>query len=180
MRRLLVLAVLATIVTAPMPARAVDDPPLRWRGTGERHLVLEVSGVPDAFMEPIRKAAAAWSRSPNVEITVERGGRCWDFRNRLELCGESYPALSWLGLTSIWDNARGEISYVSIEVNLARSWDWQRLRFVACHELGHALGLGHRPELSSRSCMVPNFSRVSASPAIPDETDLANLAELYA
>jgi hypothetical protein len=174
------LAMLAALTAfAPAQARA-SDAPARWSGTGERQLVLEVSGVPDEFLAPIRKAAAVWSRSPAVEITVKVGGTCWDFRNRLELCGSSYPDASWLGLTSIWTNGRNDLQYVSIEVNLARTWTWERRRFVACHELGHALGLEHRSEASGRSCMLPNFSQITTSPAIPDENDLANLAALYA
>ena len=179
MRRFIILLILVSAVAVPTPASGATDSPTRWRGTGERQLVLEVSGVPDEFIEPIRKTAAAWSRSPAVDITVEVTGECWDFTNRLELCGSSYPTASWLGLTSVWVNHQNQITYVQIEVNLAKTWNWEKRRYVVCHELGHALGLGHRPELSSRSCMVPNFSRVSASPAIPDATDLADLAALY-
>ena len=180
MRRLVIFFVLVSAVAMPTPASGATDSAVRWRGTGEIQLVLEVSGVPDQFIEPITKAAAAWSRSPAVEITVEVTGECWDFTNRLELCGSSYPDASWLGLASVWVNKRDRITYVQLEVNLAKTWNWEKRRYVVCHELGHALGLGHRPELSSRSCMVPNFSRVSASPAIPDATDLAALAALYA
>ena len=180
MRRYIVIFfVLVPAVAVPTSAGAATDSAVRWRGTGERQLVLEVSGVPRVWLEPIRKAAEGWSRSPAVEITVERTGECYDFTNRLEFCGWSYPRESWLGLTSIWADRRDRITYVQIEVNLAKTWNWEKRRFVACHELGHALGLGHRPELSSRSCMVPNFSRVSASPAIPDATDLSDLAALY-
>jgi hypothetical protein len=180
MRRFVIIFfVLVSAVAVPTPASGATDSAVRWRGRGERQLVLEVSGVPHAFIRPIRRAAAAWSRSPAVDIAVRVTGECWDFTNRLEFCGSSRPDASWLALTSVWVNRRGQITYVQIEVNLAKTWNWQKRRYVACHELGHALGLDHRPELSSRSCMVPNFSRVSSSPAIPDETDLADLAALY-
>ena len=179
MRRTLVSMVVIVAALAPAQAGAAEAP-ARWSGTGERQLVVNVSGVPDAFLGPIRRSAEAWSRSPAVEVAVEVGGTCWDFRDRLELCGSSYPTASWLGLTSVWVNGRNNIQYVTIEVNLAKTWTWERRRFVACHELGHALGLVHRSEVSGPSCMLPNFSMVDASPAIPDDTDLANLAALYA
>ena len=70
--------------------------------------------------------------------------------------------------------ATGYAWYGSLHLNDRHLSSAAARRKTACHELGHALGLGHRR--TGRTCMRDGFATMYVH---PDATDHANLRALY-
>jgi len=171
--------VVLTLLVPAMRAQADHDAVVHWAGVGERVIVVE-NNLPDTWLAPLKAAAADWSRSPYIEIVIASAGTCWDLATPLEFCWSHYsPAASWIGLSSTWTDGSGHLTHVVMEANADKTWGSGKRRFVACHELGHALGLGHRPEINGQSCMMPRFGFVTLFPARPDAHDMAAVLALY-
>ena len=173
-------AVLATSAPSGVWVATATTPRPHWTGTRERTIVIE-NNLPPEWLAPLRAAAADWSRSPYVKFVLGPAGTCWDLATRVEFCWSSYtPTPSWIGLASTWRDDAGHLSYVTLEANALKSWGPGKRRYVACHELGHALAASHRTEVTGQSCMVPKFSDVTIFPAKPDPVDLDALMTAYA
>lgn len=89
----------------------------------------------------------------------------------------NYGATGWLGLTSLESISSCHINKASIKLNRyyldSPSYTDSTIAKIACHEIGHTLGLSH--SASTTSCM--NHSSTSIS---PDAHDVDTIRSIYA
>ena len=170
MRKLVAIAVLLGVVALPAPALAGA----RWyRGTGTEVTV---------YLERTRVGARNWS-------TVKRAGVVWAYSGRIRVvfvdrcpsrwyCVKVYDgrwATNKAGWTTLnYDPRTNYAWYGSLHLNNRYLTGSATRRKTAYHELGHALGLGHRR--TGRTCMRDGFATMYGR---PDATDYANLRALY-
>ena len=118
-------------------------------------------------MTAIRNGILSWNGLAN--ITLREGG------SDIQVYFSSYPGMGTAGYTN--NNTIGstiinsEITFYNDVVGNSTS-RWQT---VACHEVGHALGLLHY-EAYSASVMYPMLENCSSYPQQPD---IAGLQALY-
>lgn len=153
-----------------------------WEGDGERTIYVE-NDLPSDWDIPLRNAVADWNRSSYIHLVLVDGDEtCYDFDYQVEFCWSRYtPTPTWIGLTSTWTYEDGHLRYAVSEANAGKSWGNGKRRFVACHELGHAIGiLAHSTATSGSGCMVARFAYVTVYPARPSAADYTTLSEVYA
>jgi len=91
-------------------------------------------------------------------------------RKEVHVCNADYGAVGWAGLTELTESGP---HIVSIRVRINDHYVTSATeRLVACHELGHSIGLGHR--MQSTSCM-----KQGTSTPHPDSSDYAELDLIY-
>ena len=156
--------VLAAVVLWGSPALASHGNGKHWSGQGERTVrVIDRTGDA-ALQKKVRSAVAAWdSGATKVKLLYETGsGGCRLDQKRIEVCqgGKSFTKWSY----------DSNNHFLGVVVTLSPSMMRKAGDAIACHELGHALGLGHRP--SGTSCMT---ATVSPSQTTPDGHDFATV-----
>ena len=147
------------LALAPSTASAHHGRGIRWAAP----LLVKVGDCTQARWRPaVRAAVADWDRTPGLSV---RRVRC--NRGRFSV-RSGYFQRSWAGLASPRSSGGliQSIAGVSIENRYSRT-------SIVCHELGHALGLGHW--YSPVSCMYPGPSRAGR----PRAHDYAALAAQY-
>ncbi len=157
------LFVFTVAVAVAPPASASHGNGLHWIRPTSNMLrnvaVVDKTGSPD-WATKIRSAINSWNAGLNtVELVYSTGstGGCSLNNGRIEICLGSSSSANWRYNT--YSHLLGAI------VTLNRN-HFSAAEAMACHELGHTLGLRHRSERSS--CLT---STVYASQTKPDAHD---------
>jgi hypothetical protein len=121
---------------------------------------------------PVKAAAARWSAGNPVDFRYTTTG-C-PKNSQCVIIKQSELAAPTVGVTSI-ARVGTDIKSVTIvlDTTFGRTNSAARRRNVACHELGHSLGLQHRTGTSS--CLTPYVTTTK----YPDATDIRNLKVMY-
>jgi matrixin len=168
----LALAVIGAVAAGIAPTSAASNAWFRWPGTPPIKLTVR---VPQPELQPsFQRAVAAWGLSPAYKLTLVSQTQCPAVR-QISVCND--PA----GVETLDNPAATSPTMVNGQGISATIWvhdPWlagastEELDYMACHELGHALGLAHQAVYDS--CMSYAFAR-----PFPNAQDYRSLGELY-
>jgi predicted Zn-dependent protease len=132
-----------------------------------------INGATGGWQDAVTGAANRWSdKSTVLDIAVEGGAAgCGQVNGAMKVCNGSFSG-SWAGLTTVGLVGK-HIQWATVKLDNSAG---TAQRAVSCHEIGHALGLGHRQPSETSSCMTPS---VSASQRGPDAHDRKMLKRIY-
>jgi hypothetical protein len=166
-------ATLAFLAVVAVPATALAQP--HWyRGSNAQVTVyVEKTRVGATNWSYVKRAGIEWARSGRIRIVFVKR-----FPSRY-YCLQVYEGSSTrrlAGWTTLnYDPKTNVAWYGSVHLNNRYLTTASARRKTACHELGHAVGLGHRR--TGRTCMRDGFTTMYGH---PDATDYANLRRIYA
>jgi hypothetical protein len=147
-------------------ARSID---MGWRWVPATVSVVDATGS-WAWHAAIADAIDNWNRAGVISMSLSTGP-CELAYRRITFCLGNLPGMT--AGTTISPPQPGPLEFVQIT---SRPWQsWLRMRKIACHELGHAIGLGHDVPPTS-SCMAPVLNWAGVSPS---QEDYALLATMY-
>jgi hypothetical protein len=174
MKRTLLLLTLLGVVAAIAPmASANHSAGWHWRRGSNPFDVRVINGTTSGWFDSVNGAARRWSNKSTVlDMDTEDGGSgCGAVVGAVKVCN-GYFSGSWAGLTTVTLIGKHIQSAVVQLDNSALSAS----RAVACHELGHSIGLAHRTQSETTSCMTPS---ISSAQTRPDSHDLRMLKRIY-
>jgi predicted Zn-dependent protease len=177
-KRLALLTLVVALLGLTPTASANHYIGYHWRRAANPKIVDVQQSLQAAWVNPVAAAVADWNKSsvigmaasPAPSSTAAARQRCAWIRGAVHLCSGNYGNTGWVGLTNYAVSGR---HIIGVRIRLNTPYIPVRYRqMVACHELGHALGLAHRAQ--STSCMKQGVTREH-----PDQHDYGELATIY-
>jgi hypothetical protein len=190
----------AAFGTAPASATALTQSWNGWHWSRTGALNIKVGMNVSAAWKPyVQTAATAWSATPNIDYILTSGktnaSSCSAVFGTLQICSGNYGATGWLGYTKAWTSGT-QIVQATIQLNdyyfsQARYNTVAFRSYIACQEMGNALGLQDSnrvySDANSGSCMDytndasgklgTNGKKANTAPS---KSDMTNLARIYA
>jgi hypothetical protein len=126
-------------------------PPIGWARNGylNPRIYFRDSSAP---IWPAGRAATKWNESTHVRVERITGSCPGAGTHCVPVVSRDYGDTDWIGLTTYsYSNRKFRDGKVDIKFNDFYVRNENMGRAVACHELGHAIGLGHNT--SKSSCM---------------------------
>ena len=166
------LAVVSAFLSGVGPTSAASNAWFRW--PGKPKIVLTIRVPQQGLLPSFQRAAAAWGLSPAFTLTVSSQSQCPAVK-QISVCNDPQgtetqgnPAATSPTLL----NAKAVSATIWVFDSWVSSASTSELDYMACHELGHALGLAHQSVLDS--CMSYAFAR-----PFPNAQDYRTLGEMY-
>jgi hypothetical protein len=161
-------------------ARADHSAGWHWQRKADPFVVRLVDSVTSGWQPYVEAAAREWSDGSGVlNISVSPGAsdaatrkECPAPDGAVRICNADYGDKPWAATTRIV-MVGSHIVRAKIKLNDRGAFAF---RALACHEMGHALGLAHRSPGATSSCLTP---AVASSQKHPDTHDLRQLKRIY-
>lgn len=164
--------------------------PYHWARTTNPFTISMGDSVSAAWDPYLRTAAADWSLSSVLDVSIVASGKsgliCKPVVGRGEVCNAKYGSKGWLGIAQIWVSGE-HITQGTVKMNdtyftkpAYNTAAWKNL--VMCQEVGHLFGLGHQDENMTNpnlnTCM--DYTNTPASNQHPNQHDYDMLETIYA
>lgn len=156
---------LALLVAFAPPVYSSHRLSLHWVNRESRPTIFLVDATNGRF--PVREAADRWNQGGASHFKLSSS--CPPNRGCTVV---QLRAMRYLGLTRLYHD-RTHLQRAEIDLSSTRRMSPAKRLSVTCHEMGHALGLGHR--LATSSCMY----NANAFPLRPDRHDYDALRAQY-
>lgn len=165
-------ALAAVLAFVAAPGRAVASPSFaHW---AKRSLVVSDRTGDAGWQQATRRAVDTWNAvGADVRLTWAEGGvGCEPEGSTIPVCRDRLPA-GWRGAAAVFSAPDGHLGGARVRFDGTRNFTQAQKDNLACHEIGHALGLGHSG--SKASCLTQGSVK-----ATPDAADAGSLRASYA
>lgn len=181
---------LAAVVQADHSWNNSSGNPYHWARTANPFTLKMGDNLTSAWDSYLATAAADWSLSSVLDVTVVASGKnpktCRPTAGRGEACNGKYGPNGWLGIAQIWVSGT-HITQGVVKVNdtyfSKASYNtpaWKNL--VMCQEVGHLFGLDHQDENMTNAnldtCM--DYTSNPSTNQHPNQHDYDMLETIYA